>query len=447
MIFITVSCGTYRGKTDILQQKIQQNDYSGALKAVDQNGFLKKKRNLLLYYMEKGKIAYLNKEYSLSNTYFNQADALIEENIDVFGGKVLGMITNPEQEFYKGEDFEKVAIHYYKALNYLFLKKIDDAIVEAKRITLQLQRINEKYPADKKNRYTNDTFALTLQGLLYESANDVNNAFISYRNAIDVYLQNGGNYFGVVIPEQLKEDLFRTADFMGFHDQIDHYQNLLDYNYIKREKHADREAIVFWENGLSPYKDETSFMFSIIAENTGVFSVLNEELNLHIPLPISYDFDDDGLDIFRVAFPKYVSRTALFTEGKVKIDSTEYPFQLAENYENIAFKTLQDRAHREIGKAALRLAVKKTSEYTLKNQDEVLGTVLGLFNAITEGADTRNWQTLPGYIHYSRIPIKKGENTIEVVLKDHYQNTTTRKLKLQEEGKIVFAKITTPDIL
>mgnify|MGYP000754481450 CR=1 FL=1 len=63
-------------------------------------------------------------------------------------------------------DFEKVTIHYYKALNYIFLNKLDEALVEAKRINLQLQQLNDKYPAGQKNRYTSDGFSLNIQGFL-----------------------------------------------------------------------------------------------------------------------------------------------------------------------------------------------------------------------------------------------------------------------------------------
>ncbi len=441
------SCGSYRAKTDVLQHQIQQNNYDEALRTVDSNKFLKKRRNQLLYYLEKGKIAHLANDYVLSNEYFNKADALIEQNVLALGAKLVAVASNPEQEFYKGEDFEKVAIHYYKALNYVFLKNIDEAIVEAKRISLQLHRINEKYPSDKKNRYTNDTFALTLQGLLYESAGDMNNAFIAYRNAIDIYLENGGDYFGVTAPEQLKEDFFRTADIMGFEGEIQHYENLLAYTYERKKQEFLQEVIVFWENGLVPYKDETSFVFSVLpGSNANIFSIYNNDLDLLIPIPTLSDSSSD-LDIFRVAFPKYIKREAFYQRGSVQIDSVQYPFQLTENYEHIAFKTLKDRTYREIGKTAIRLATKKTSEYILKSHDEISGTILGLFNALTEGADTRNWQTLPEHIHYTRIPLKKKKKNIEIILEDKYHNKTTRVLPIEESGKMVFAKITTPEIL
>ena len=58
-----------------------------------------------MYYLEKGKVAYLNKNYQLSNSYFNKADFFIEDSKKEIGNKILGVLLNPEKENYLGEDF------------------------------------------------------------------------------------------------------------------------------------------------------------------------------------------------------------------------------------------------------------------------------------------------------------------------------------------------------
>ena len=40
--------------------------------------------------------------------------------------------------------------------------------------------------------------------------------------------------------------------------------------------------------------------------------------------------------------------------------------------------------------------------------------MVGALNFASEQADTRNWQTLPHSIYYTRVPLKKGENEIEL---------------------------------
>lgn len=442
------SCATYNLKSQEFQTALQQGKTEKALKFIDANSFLKKKRNLLLYYFEKGKIAYLNGDYELSNSLLNKADLFIEENKKYLGGKVLGMLLNSEMETYTGEDFEKVTIHYYKALNYIFLNKLDEALVEAKRINLQLQQLNDKYPAGQKNRYTSDGFSLNIQGFLYEASGDLNNAFISYRNAVNLYLANSGSFFGTTLPEQLKKDVLRTAAALGFTDELDRYQKLLATTYSPKEENIEGELILFWENGLIPFKDQTFYSFTVLPGNTdGVVSIYNEELNLTLPVPISKGkgknnkFSD--IEIFNVAFPKYVKRNPYFFKASIIKDSiTTADFQLAQNYEDVAFKTLKDRAVREVSKAAIRLGTKKISEHLLKEENKDLGAALGIFNALTERADTRNWQSLPNSIYYARIPLKKGKNTISILLTAANGISKEEKVYVDSRKGIQFKKIT-----
>jgi len=439
LLLLTTSCATYNSKSQVFQSRIQTGNIKGALAALDKNKFLQKNRNQLLYFFEKGKMAYLDGDYELSNQLFNKADAFIEEDKRAVGNKIIGVLLNPEKETYKGEDFEKVAIHYYKALNYTFLNKYDDALVEAKRISLQLQKLNETYPEGKKNRYKEDAFALNLQGLLYEASGDINNAFISYRNCVDVYLKNKGSYIGVSIPEQLKQDLFRTADIMGFRNSIEEYEKKLEVTYVKKSR--DKEVVVFWENGLVPYKDETYFTFTLLpGSGLGYATVVNKDLALDLPLPI-FMRKDSPIDVFNVAFPRYISRQPYYSNATIIKEGSQYSFQLAQDYDQIAFKTLKDRTLREIGKTALRIATKKASQYTVQNKNEELGAVLGLFNAFTEGADTRNWQSLPSKIYYSRVPLVQGDNKLKLQLQSSSGSEEEVEMNIKGKKGLQFRKV------
>jgi hypothetical protein len=87
---------------------------------------------------------------------------------------------------------------------------------------------------------------------------------------------------------------------------------------------------------------------------------------------------------------------------------------LADPIEKIAFKSLSDRFSREMGLAILRLAIKKATEYAIRQENKEVGALMGIANAITEQADTRYWSTLPATISYLKIPLKEGENKIVV---------------------------------
>ena len=120
-----------------------------------------------------------------------------------------------------------------------------------------------------------------------------------------------------------------------------------------------------------------------------------------------------------------------------------YDFQLVQNYDEIAFKTLKDRTLREIGNTALRIGAKKISQYSLQEKNEGLGVVLGLVNAFTESADTRNWQTLPSKIYYSRIPLKRGENVMQLKLQSSSGNENKIEIKVSGKKGLQFRKVST----
>jgi hypothetical protein len=87
---------------------------------------------------------------------------------------------------------------------------------------------------------------------------------------------------------------------------------------------------------------------------------------------------------------------------------------LVEDINAIAKKTLQERMLQELGLGLLRAALKKVAEEQISKESEGLGLAVGILNAVTEKADTRNWQTLPHSIYYQRMPLDLGNN--EVVL-------------------------------
>ncbi|HYH15899.1 MAG TPA: hypothetical protein VD794_11790, partial [Flavisolibacter sp.] len=131
------SCGTYNTQVSSYYAQVLSQDYEKANKAIDSNKKLKHGRNRLLYLLEKGKMLHLMKNYAASNQYLNEADLFIEDSRTSVKDVAVGTLLNPMMQTYKGEDFEKFMVHYYKALNYLYLGLADEALVEARRISLQ----------------------------------------------------------------------------------------------------------------------------------------------------------------------------------------------------------------------------------------------------------------------------------------------------------------------
>ena len=429
-----VGCASYYQRSIEFQELISRGELTKAEKLLEGDKRIQRDRNRLLYLFNMGYVNHMQQEFAASNDYFNEADLLIEDYRKSYGSEALALISNPEVKPYKAEDFESVMIHYYKAINYLMLRDFDAALVEARRMNLILNQLNDKYK-DHKNRYQADAFAHIIMGLAYEATGELNDAFIAYRNAYDVYKGEFG-YFETSVPEQLKKDLLRTAYLLGFQNDLSFYEREFEVKYV--HKPLDNGEVVFiWQNGMGPVKDEISFNFIAIPGQAGFIIFENAELGVSFPFYIGDDpskkNDLLALKVVRVAFPKYLERPLFYKGAYISANGQKYALDKAEDINYIAFKTLHDRFLREMGASLLRLGVKKAAEIKLSQENAALGAVATITNAVTEKADTRNWQTLPHSIYYGRIPLQPGDN--ELVLKAENVNRGLDETSFHFTGK------------
>ena len=446
LMFLLFSCASYNNRIGNYYEQVVNNQYEKAYTSLDHNKLLNRKRNRLLYLFEKGKMAHLLKQYDSSNLYFNEADLFIEDARTSVKDVALGTLLNPMMETYKGEDFEKFMVHYYKALNYLSLGQSNEAMVEARRISLTSYAQQDK-TGNNANRYSDDAFSLMLQGIIYEQSGDMNNAFISYRNATDLFLKNNKTWYGVGLPDQLKQDVLRTAAANGFLDEVQRYSQLLNTTPQAAQKSPGGELIIFWENGLAPVKQEQNLIFALNKNGVGDFIFTDETGSVNVPFIFDNNLNKDNIKAeelrsLRVAFPKYLEQPLFYTGGSVSVNNTSYSFENAENINDLAFATLKERFLKEMTKTLSRLAIKKLAEAAArpkkddknKNEKEAMALAIQMFSMASEKADTRNWQSLPHTILYTRIPLQKGANEVQLNFSAGGPGQQNKPVKLTVEG-------------
>jgi hypothetical protein len=451
VMVLLVSCASYNRQAADFYGNVVAGDYVKADKALNQNKLLKKSRNRLLYLLEKGKVAHLAQKYGESNRYFNEADDLMEATRTSLKDVAMGTLLNPMMQRYKGEDFEKYMVHYYKALNYLQLGQPEEALVEARRITLRSQAQEDKVGAASK--YANDAFSFMLQGLIYEQNRDINNAFIAYRNAADLYLQNKGTYYGIQMPLQLKKDLLRSAFQNGFWDELARYERLCNLKY--EAGNSEDELIVFWENGLAPIKKEQNLFFSLSDGGAGGLVFVDGSGSFRIPLHLNSDSDKGklkALQTVRVAIPAYEQQSLYYRQASLLMNDSAHEIEAAQNINELAFATLRQRMVQDLSLTLSRVALKKLAEIaaTPKEDDKEkskekkqnrAGLALGIkvFALASEKADTRNWQSLPHTIYYTRVPLRQGANQLSLLLTGN--TTKSIPLVIQNKGGLHFLNV------
>ena len=348
-------------------------------------------------------------------------------------------------ENFKGEDFEKMMVNYFKGINYCNLGLSEDAVVEARRITLANNRLSDKYKVNKEKHYYSDPFLLNLQGLLYEQSGDWNNAFIAYRNAADVYIKAGGSYYGVEVPDQLKQDLLHSAHQVGFTDIENEYASLLKTNKKIRVDSAG-SLVLFIEQGRSPVKEQ--FVYNIINDGMNRPMYYTDAFGNQVNFNFNHrehgvsDQKITNIRTIRVALPIYKPITLNRASCTVIANKNPINIEPVQDFNTLAVSVLQDRFLNELIKAVARFLIKsaittgiekgtesagknkadketdpekkKQKEENAKNTAKAIGFLLNTAAAVSEQADTRSWLSLPAFISYVRIPLVPGNNQIEI---------------------------------
>jgi uncharacterized protein len=433
-------CASYYQTHADFNSEFEQGDLKRALETLGRHQDESESKTRFIYFVNKGLLLSILGEYEESNSYLEKAFLFGEDYRINYINEATSYFTNPNVVLYKGEDHEHLMLLYFKAINFLKLGQHEDALIECRRLNIRLNQLGDKYVAEEKLQ--RNAFIHTLMGIIYQSAKDYNNAFIAYRNAMEVYENDYSRMFGMVPPEQLKKDLLDAAWRTGFIDEFDNYKNKFEMrDYEASLQNAD--LVFFWHNGLGPIKAEWSINFVITPGPDHMMVFNNNEMGLSFPFKVDDDKDRSSLtnlQFFRVAFPRYVERPVYYVSAKLERGSDTYDLQLAEDINKVAFYSLNQRMLQEFAKGLLRAALKKAAEQSIRKKDDRLGAVLGMVNALTEKADTRNWQTLPHSIYYSRIPLQEGKNDLKLLLySGRSQDSTAYNFTYQvKKGQTLF---------
>lgn len=338
----------------------------------------------LLRLMDEGILLRVLGRYEESNKKFLAAADVIElAGYALASEEVVGMVANEKRSIYQGEDFEKVLIHAYMALNFIALKDWESALVAARKVNevLFIMMSEEARP------YQWNSFAKYLTGVLYEQDREFNDAYISFKQ-IDEAEPNLVEIFPA-----LKIDLLRGALRMGFDDEIDRFRKSFGkkaFNRARTSLSQNQASLVFLlETGKSPQKYSTEESHQSEAESAA---------NLVL------------------AVPRYRPRWSEIRSAKISVAGQTLETASLNNIEETAIAHLNDRMARFIAKALLRAATKVgiAAGVGALTNNENLGVLAGLLMFAASGADTRSWLLLPQKLQVARFYLPAGTHSLEI---------------------------------
>lgn len=425
ILIFTSSCATYYQRHWSFNREFENGDLRSALETLQRNSRDGEGKNRFIYFANKGLLNSILGNYEASNAAFEKAFLFGEDYRMNYLNQAVSYLSNPNFTAYRGEDHEHLMVLYFKAINFLKMNRPEEALVECRRLNIRLNQLNDKYSSPGKLQ--RDAFVHTLMGIIYQSTKDYNNAFIAYRNAVDVYENEYRELFRLNTPPQLKADLLYTAFKSGLREEFEFFRQKFGMSDYTPPSH-DADLVFFWHNGLAPVKDEWGINFVIDYRDNNMVVFTNEGLGMSFPFQLKEERekkDIKTLEVLRVTFPRYQERPLYFEHAEIESRGKVYPLQLSQDINQIAFYSLKQRMVEELSKGLLRAALKKATEHSVRKENDQLGALIGVVNAITEKADTRSWQTLPHSIYYSRVPLNEGANTVTFRVRNSHPNGYT----------------------
>ena len=363
----------------------------------------------LLYLMENGLIAHYRGEYHASNRFFEVAERLSDRLFTrSLSREVASLITNDQVRAYRGEEFELAFINYYRALNYWYLGEPEEALVECRKANLKLDRYAAQ--ADYDATYRNDAFIHYMTGLIYEATGELNDAYVSYRNALDAY-ETYQNVFGLEAPAALRTDLRRVEEDLGYVEPQDGRGGSAE-----PDSPTDGELVLFSEIGFVPHKVQEEISLPIYKND--VETVSKKRLD-GISRKIAYRHfkphyaGKSKVEYWlRVALPAYADVAPQTQSIWLSAAGRKTGTTLAEDLSAIAWQTFQDKLPAMLARTVGRGLLKYMASAKAEKENKVLGFIVNLFAAATEAADTRSWVSLPHNVQIGRLALPAGTHTL-----------------------------------
>jgi len=390
MLIIAASgCATYAYKFQPIERALAAHQPDAALTALDQ-AYTPSGVDAPLYYLNKGMLLRLNKRYADSNSAFETAQRLLDkvEAVSVTE-QTSSFIVNDTVHSYEGEDFEKVLLHIYKALNYLDLQQPYEARVETLQVDIKIRELNS---GTTGAALTEEAFARYLSGIIYENLGEWSDAMIAYRKAYEAFNVYKKKY-NVALPESLKFALLRLAERQGLEDELKKYREefgIKDWPSVA-SREANGELVLMLHSGLVALKSEVA----------------------------SQALDPGSGRFIRIALPVYRPRAVVVTQARLRVGEQTVQLDMVEDVTALAIKSLESHMAAITARTVARAAVKYRMAKQAEKRDAAVGLLVNLAGVIAEQADTRSWSSLPAQIHLGRVSLAPGTYKAQLELLDN----------------------------
>jgi uncharacterized protein len=364
IVFLTIAvlavlpaCSTYQADAGGARNAVARGDYAAAAATLEKKAF-EDSKDQLLYLLDYALMLHYAGKYKESNQAFLKADKMMEiKDYTSLSQEAGAILWNDNLKEYKGEDFEKILVNVYLAINYTLMGEFEDARVECRRVNEKLY----KYKYEAKRDYEQNPFARYLSAVIWEADDKLDDAYLDYKFTQEI--KPDFDYVG--------KDLLRLSRRLGRHDDIDKWTK--KYGEVptptRKEMKETGEIILIYEQGNGPVKR---------------------------PHPESPRFPK--------FYPRYTSTKKAALEvlapAKVAVATTDAPLVAKEitppfySIQNIAIKNLDDAYAAMVAKKVVGIAAKAIVADQIRQKNELLGMIAWVGLNLADQADLRHWSML-----------------------------------------------------
>jgi len=418
VIVLLSACSASKNITQTQQQLRKIPDYRGAdASSVSEklDTYRKEEEDKVLYHLEEGMLHHYQENWEQSSKHLKESEQSIEKfYTKSINRNVQAMLVNDLRLPYDGEAYEDIYLNLFNCLNYLHREDWDGALVEVRRTTHKLGKLQDRYKGQAE-AVSQDTAQAAVEqadeeledvDLIEEEEEAQSPAEIQQHSAM-------GRLIGTVLhaknrsPDDARIELsqLKTAtkdqgntDFLSSFPQEGPETRPTQVSKPSLEKLTETEVyntMLVAFSGQAPMKKKRKFQFNI--------NIDEEEVQLDFAIP-TLKLPETNVDRVR---------------ARVAGETLTVP--LVEDMQETAVAMFEQKKSIIYTRAVIRSFLKAGATSAGQNAaEDELGEAAGwlagqigeMASSATAQADTRGWQTMPGFVHATVAKLPEGTHTV-----------------------------------
>ncbi|PUA44686.1 hypothetical protein C5U62_14950 [Pseudomonas protegens] len=455
-VTLLAGCSAFRSYDNELQETNQQlraGNLDAALILLEKNN--KGEDKDLLYYFEKGELLRAKGDLNGSQAAWGHADQVVaswEDSVKLDTDKYLAQfgsfLVNDKVRRYEGYDYEKVMLTTQMAMNLLAGNDFDgarmaikktherEAVIAELRDKEYLKREDEAEKQGVKTEYKD------LKGYPVEAldAPDVVNLKNSYQSAFSHYL--AGFVYEALGEKDLAAPGYRKAAELRPNTPLLE-QALLNLDApvepVKVET-PSKSSTKSKRKAAAKAPAKAPAVPALAEDESDVLIVVQSGLapardSVRIPLPLPIN---GNLVITPLSFPVIKPDNSTQTLAQIGIDGQPQNLTLLNSTTAMSRRALRDDMPGIILRTTVRAVTRGVAQKNLNEVNPLAGLAVGLASAVTEGADTRTWRTLPDNTQVARLRLKRGEHRLNLA---NAQGGTQVQVKVDQRYQVIALRV------